>query len=99
MQGSNIAALILTKRWPWYAIVYSVFGFIFLSVSNVQTLYSTTFYTTETEREANAVISFISLNLCIMVQVMVMNNNYVISQYFILPEYLCCGFLILNKMP
>jgi hypothetical protein len=67
MQGSNIAALILTKRWPWYIIVYSVFGFILLSISNVHTLYSPTFYKTETDKEANAITAFIALNLSIMV--------------------------------
>jgi hypothetical protein len=62
LQALAIATYFLSKRWNFVIEYMSVIMLSICALSNAHTLYSPTFYTTDEERENNAIISLANLN-------------------------------------
>jgi hypothetical protein len=67
IQTINLITYCVTKRKPQYIILYAIIMFYLINCSNAYTLYSPYFKMTDLERESSAVVSFASLNYCLLI--------------------------------
>jgi len=95
----SIASLVTTRRWKWTMVPHAFSIYLFVYVSNILLTYNAAYFNlTQAEVNAHATVSYANCMLLLMVEVLILNSNYVLSQFIHLPLFLICSNLQISKM-
>ena len=84
--SSLIIIYFLSKRWRWVAIPYTILAVWFIALNNLFLSYSG-WLESEEDVSYHATISIFNLNVSLISVVLILNCNYIATQYVICPFY------------